>query len=70
MRRREAATGCAEALRQVEEMMRDGLGLRMLLAKMPHGASLDDARRLRKRILQRGRRPSRILEAAYGADRD
>lgn len=50
--------------------MRDGLGLRMLLAKMPHGASLDDARRLRKRILQRGRRPSRILEAAYGADRD
>ena len=48
-------------------MMRDALGLRLLLAKLPAGASLDDARRLRKRILQRGRRPSRVLDAAYGS---
>ncbi len=41
--------------------MRDGLGLRLLLAKLPAGASLDDARRLRKQIKQRGRRPSRVL---------
>jgi hypothetical protein len=69
MRRRQAPSGRADALRQVEEMMRDGLGLRLLLAKMPAGATLDDARLLRKQILQRGRRPSRVLDATRGPDR-
>ncbi|MBY0276860.1 hypothetical protein K2Z84_16095 [Candidatus Binatia bacterium] len=50
-------------------MMHDALGLRLLLAKMPAGASLDDARRLRERILQRGRRPSRVLGAVDGTER-
>ena len=50
-------------------MMRDALGLRLLLAKMPAGASLDDARRMRERILQRGRRASRVLDAACGTGR-
>lgn len=49
--------------------MRDALGLRLLLAKMPAGATLDDARRLRERILQRGRRPSRVLGGAGGIER-
>lgn len=55
-----------EALEAVERMMQDGLGLRLLLGRLPAGASLDDARRLRKRILQRGRRPSRVLDPAAG----
>ena len=47
--------------------MRDALGLRLLLAQMPSGASLDDARRLRKQLLQRGRRPSHVLDRADGS---
>lgn len=57
-----------EALEAVERLMRDGLGLRLLLGKLPPGATLDEARRLRERIRQRGRRPSRVLDAAYGTD--
>jgi hypothetical protein len=67
MRRRSAPEERASALHQVEAMMRDALGLRLLLAKLPPGASLEDARRLRERILQRGRQPSRVL-AAHGIE--
>ena len=62
-----AQTG--EALHLVERMMREGIGLRLLLAKLPPGATLDDARRLRERLLQRGRKPSRVLDAACGIER-
>lgn len=55
------ATQPVEALRLVEAMMRDALGLRLLLAKLPAGATLDDARRLREKLLQRGRQRSRVL---------
>jgi hypothetical protein len=63
------ATPPAEALRLVEGMMLDALGLRLLLAKLPAGATLDDARRLRERILQRGRQPSRVLGHDDGIER-
>jgi hypothetical protein len=56
-------------LQRVEAMMRDGLGLRLLLDALPPGATLDDARRLRERILQSGRRPSRLLDEALGIER-
>lgn len=59
----------SEPLEQVEALMRDGLGLRLLLARLPPGATLDDARRLRERILQRGRQPSRLLDEALGIER-
>ena len=49
--------------------MQDGLGLRLLLGKLPDGATLDDARALRRRILQRGRRPSRVLAPEAGPRR-
>jgi hypothetical protein len=58
-----------DPLEVVEEMMREGLGLRLLLAKLPPGSSLDDARRMRERILQQGRRRSRVLDAAVGIER-
>jgi hypothetical protein len=59
-----------EPLEVVAEMMREGLGLRLLLAKMPPGSTLEDARRLRERIKQSGRRPSGVLDAAAGVERD
>lgn len=49
--------------------MREGLGLRLLLNQLPPGSTLDDARRIRERILQRGRKPSRVLDEAIGLDR-
>ena len=58
-----------QALEAVERMMQDGLGLRLLLGKLPDGATLDDAHALRRRILQRGRRPSRVLAPEGGARR-
>lgn len=58
-----------EALEAAERMMRDALGLRLLLGKLPEGATLDDARELRKQILQRGRRPSRVMAPAAGTTR-
>jgi hypothetical protein len=61
--------GRDEPLERVAALMRDGLGLRLLLAHMPRDATLDDARRLRERILQRGRRPSRLLDEPLGITR-
>jgi hypothetical protein len=57
------------ALASVAAMMKDGLALRLLLAHLPPGATLADARLLRERILQRGRRPSRLLGEALGTER-
>jgi hypothetical protein len=58
-----------QALDSLEQMMRDGVGLRLLLARLPAGATLDDARLLRERILQRARRPSQVLRRAAGVER-
>jgi len=62
-------TGPEDSLARLAALMADGLALRLLLARLPHGATLDDARRLRERILQRGRRPSRLLDEALGIER-
>jgi hypothetical protein len=58
-----------EALSQVWSMMREGLGLRLLQGKLPSGSTLEDARRMRECILQRGRQPSRLLDKALGLER-
>jgi len=59
----------ATPLERVEAMMHDGTGLRLLRRQLPPGATLDDARRARERILQLGRRPSRLLDEALGIER-
>ncbi|HZR82416.1 MAG TPA: hypothetical protein VFD92_15085 [Candidatus Binatia bacterium] len=64
-----AAPDPSAALASVASMMHDGLALRLLLGHLPPGATIADARRLRERILQRGRRPSRLLDEALGIDR-
>lgn len=70
-RERHVATIGEEAtpLGRVEAMLREGLGLELLRRQLPPGATLDDARRTRERILQLGRRPSRLLDEALGIER-
>lgn len=49
--------------------MRAGTGLRWLLALLPEGATLADARRLRSRIKQQRRRPVGFLDEELGIRR-
>jgi hypothetical protein len=72
MRREPHAAAIAQnatPLERVEAMMREGLGLELLRQQLGPGATLDDARRTRERILQLGRRPSRLLDEALGIER-
>ena len=57
------------ALGRVARLMEDGTGLQLLLARLPEGATLEDARRMHERILQCGRRRSRVLDEALGIER-
>jgi len=68
MRRRTPARP-EEALAELERLMQSGDGLRHLVAELPPGATTEDARRLRERILQQGRRPSPLLDRMLGIDR-
>jgi len=68
--RRRTATDPTPALAALERMMRAQDGLRLLLTQLPPGSTLADARRVRERIAQEGRRPCRMLERALGIDRD
>ncbi|MEW6273389.1 MAG: hypothetical protein AB1689_29265 [Thermodesulfobacteriota bacterium] len=63
------ATSSGDALAILAALMREGLGLRLLLAHLPPGSTAADARLLRERILQQGRRPSRLLDRALGIER-
>lgn len=64
--RRLGPTASEDALSALVEMQRAAHGLRMLLAQLPPGATLDDARRLREKLRQHGRRPSALLDDALG----
>lgn len=70
MRRRDQHFDVPLALRQFETMLREQLGLRLLLAQMPAGSTLADARRLREKIKQTGRRPCSFLDEMLGIERD
>ena len=67
--RRLGPTSGEDALAALAEMQRAGHGLRLLLAQLPSGATLEDARRLREQLKQRGRKPSALLDAATGVTR-
>ncbi|MHB8416708.1 MAG: hypothetical protein ACYDCL_01440 [Myxococcales bacterium] len=69
MRRRSPQPSRAESLRQLEGLVEAQSGLRLLLAKLPPGATLDDARRLREKILQTDRRPCSFLDGPLGIRR-
>ena len=70
MRRLEKHFDVSLALRQFETMLREQMGLKLLLAHMPPGSTLADARRLRRKIKQIGRQPSRLLDEMLGIKRD
>jgi len=55
---RTAEEGVDVALRLMDER----LGLKLLLAHLPPGSTLDDALALHRRLRQRGRRPCSFLE--------
>lgn len=59
-----------KALAVLEAMMRTQHGLKMLQAQMPPGATLADARRLRERMKQEGRRACSFLDRSLGIERD
>jgi hypothetical protein len=70
MRRREKHFDVTVALRQFETMLREQMGLKLLLARMPTGSTMTEARRLREKIMQIGRQPSRLLDEMLGIQRD
>jgi hypothetical protein len=51
-------------------MAKDGFALRALLPYLPPGATIEDARRLYKRLGQQSRQPSKLLDERYGVRRD
>lgn len=59
-----------EAIQQFQAMQREGLALKLLLPFLPEGASLEEARRLYKRLGQQSRTPCTILDAPLGVPRD
>ena len=58
-----------QALQQFLRMKQEGLGLAALLAKLPPGSTLDDARRQRRIDKQRTRTPSALLDSELGSRR-
>lgn len=59
-----------EGLARFEALQRDGSGLRFLMAFLPQGASLEEARALYHRLRQESRTPSRLLDEPLGIRRD
>jgi len=50
------------ALSTALELMDEKVGLRLLLAQLPPGSTLDDALAFHRRLRQQGRRPCRCLD--------
>lgn len=57
-------------MRAFLDMARAGDGLGRLLALMPEGSTLADARRLHRRTKQRFRQPCGFLDRELGIERD
>lgn len=70
MRRTARPPETAEALRQFLELQQAGLGLKFLLPFLPPGASLEEARRLYRRLGQESRTPCSFLDEQLGVVRD
>jgi hypothetical protein len=70
MRRRSPAPTLEQAWVRFETMLVSNEGLKQLLALMPSGSTLQDARRLREKTMQKQRRPCSFLDRDLGIDRD
>ena len=66
MRRTQTIQSPDEALRACEAMFRAKEGLRLMLPVLGPGATIEDARRFRERILQSQRRPSGCMRRLLG----
>jgi hypothetical protein len=69
MRRRTVPPTLEQAVTRFEAMLRSKDGLRHLLALMPAGSTLEDARRLREKTMQKQRRPCSFLDRDLGIER-
>lgn len=70
MRRAHPPLESSEALRQFKEMQTSEMGLKFMLPYLPQGASLEEARRLYKRLGQTSRTPCTFLDDQLGVQRD
>ncbi|MHB1846276.1 MAG: hypothetical protein ACYCWW_15745 [Deltaproteobacteria bacterium] len=69
MRRRSPPPSIEESLRQFEAMLRSKEGLLRLLAQLPPGSTLEDARRLHEKVKQQSRTPCSFLDGPLGIRR-
>lgn len=70
MRRAHPPIESAEALRQYKEMQDSEMGLKFMLPYLPPGASMEEARRLYKRLGQASRTPCSFLDDPLEVRRD
>ena len=59
----------AEALRRFQELRRSERGFRLMLTQLPPGTTIEEARTLRRKIIQSGRTPCSFLDREYGIER-
>lgn len=67
--RREPIPQGAEALRRFKALLRSDRGFRLMLTQLPPGTTIEEARRLRRKIIQSGRTPCSFLDREYGIER-
>ena len=70
MRRRSPPPTVEQSIAACEAMLRSKQGLHDLLALMPPGSTLEDARRLREKTMQKQRQPCSFLDRDLGITRD
>jgi hypothetical protein len=58
------------SMEQFWQMLLDQSGLKLLLAQMPPGSSLDDALNMHRRIRQTSRTPCKWLDEELGVKRE
>ncbi len=70
MRRHQQPPSPEESLRQLERMLREKDGLKLLMMQMPQGSTMADAMKLHRKLHQLRRRPCSFLDKELGIVRD
>jgi hypothetical protein len=70
MRRNQPPPSPEDGLRQLERMMSEKEGLKLLLLQMPPGSTMADALRLHRKLHQLRRRPCSFLDQELGIVRN
>ncbi len=70
MRRTQPPPSPEESVRQLERMLREKEGLKLLLMQMPPGSTMADALKMHRKLHQLRRRPCSFLDEELGIVRD